>query len=72
MFWSSQAPAWFGGARYSTLIHKRLAELADVCGIPGKDQAEKANAFLSWIEETNKKMGLPQSFSMIGMRIFPR
>ena len=50
---------------YGTSAHKRLADLADVCGIYGACDAEKANAFLSWIEETNAKMGLPDRFEMI-------
>jgi len=45
--------------------HKRLAELADVCGIKGASDKEKANAFICWIEETNRKMGLPNRFDMI-------
>ncbi|MBE6031543.1 MAG: iron-containing alcohol dehydrogenase [Clostridiales bacterium] len=45
--------------------HKRLAELADVCGIPGSNEAEKAEAFISWIEETNARMQLPSNFEMI-------
>lgn len=45
--------------------HKRLAELADVCGIPGSNDAEKAEAFISWIEETNARMQLPSNFEMI-------
>ena len=51
--------------QYGAAAHKRLAELADACGISGKNQEEKANAFLSWIEETNKKMGLPNGFDGI-------
>ena len=50
---------------YGSAAHKRLAALADVCGIPGANEAEKADAFLSWIEETNSKMGLPDKFQMI-------
>lgn len=50
---------------YGDAVHNRLAKLADVCGMFGKDDAEKANAFLSWIEETNAKLGLPDSFDMI-------
>ena len=46
-------------------FRQRLAELADVCGIGGENEAEKANAFIRWIEETNKKMGLPDSFDVI-------
>ena len=50
---------------FGASAHKRLAELADVCGIGGKNDAEKANAFIRWIEETNEKMGLPNKFDMV-------
>ena len=50
---------------FGPAVHKRLAELADVCQIAGKNDAEKANAFLRWIEETNAKMGLPRTFDII-------
>lgn len=50
---------------YGEAAHQRLAELADVCGIKGNSEAEKANAFIAWIEETNAKMGLPDKFDMI-------
>ena len=50
---------------YGCCVHKRLAELADVCGIRGANESAKANAFLRWIEETNAKMGLPDRFDVI-------
>ena len=50
---------------FGASAHKRLAELADVCGIEGRNEAEKANAFIRWIEETNAKMGLPDGFDVI-------
>ena len=50
---------------FGASAHKRLADLADVCGIEGRNKAEKANAFIAWIEETNKKMGLPDGFDVI-------
>ena len=50
---------------FGASAHKRLAELADVCGISGTNEAEKANNFIRWIEETNAKMGLPDGFDMI-------
>ena len=58
--------------QYGVAAHKRLAELADMCGIAGKDQAEKAEAFLSWIEETNRKMGLPDRFEEIKEEDIPQ
>ena len=50
---------------FGASAHKRLAELADVCGIEGRNEAEKADAFIAWIEETNAKMGLPDGFDVI-------
>jgi alcohol dehydrogenase class IV len=50
---------------FGASAHKRLADLADVCGIGGKNEAEKANAFIRWIEETNAKMGLPNKFDVV-------
>jgi len=50
---------------YGPAAHRRLADLADVCGIPGSTDAEKAEALLCWMEETNQRMGLPNSFDMI-------
>ncbi len=51
--------------QFGSEAHKRLAELADVCGIPGENRAQKANNFIAWIEETNAKMGLPDGFDVI-------
>lgn len=50
---------------FGASAHKRLAELADVCGIEGANEAQKANRFIDWIEQTNRKMGLPDGFDMI-------
>ena len=51
--------------QYGPAAHKRLAELADVCGIGGNSQAEKADGFLRWIEEANAAMGLPDHLNVI-------
>ena len=50
---------------FGASAHQRLAELADECGIAGANEAEKANAFIRWIEETNAKMGLPDKFDVV-------
>ena len=50
---------------FGPAAHKRLAELADARGIDGTNDAEKANAFIRWIEEANAKMGIPGKFDMI-------
>ena len=51
--------------QFGPSVHKRLADLAEVCGMEGSNDAEKAEAFICWLEETNKKMGLPDGFDMI-------
>lgn len=51
--------------QYGPAAHKPLAELAEVCGIPGASHAQKALGFISWIEATNAKMGLPNKFDVI-------
>ena len=50
---------------FGAAAHRRLADLADVCGISGANDAEKANNFIHWIEDTNAKMGLPSNFNVI-------
>ena len=57
---------------FGASAHKRLAELADVCGIEGRNEAEKANGFIRWIDETNAKMGLPDGFDMIKTEDIPQ
>ena len=50
---------------YGASAHARLAQLADVCGIVGTTEAEKADGFIRWMEETNEAMGLPDGFDVI-------
>ena len=51
--------------QFGSKVHARLADLADACGMEGANEAEKAEALLKWVEETNAKMGLPDVFDMI-------
>ena len=51
--------------KYGASAEKRLAMLADVVGMTGSNNAEKADKFLTWIEETNKAMNLRSSFEQI-------
>lgn len=48
--------------KYGKSAEKRLGMLADIVGIEGKDNSEKANKFIDWIEETNKAMNIRNSF----------
>ena len=50
---------------YGTAAQKRLSELAYVCGIPGNTDAQLAEGFLRWMEQTNAAMGIPKGFDMI-------
>ena len=45
---------------YGTTAHERLARLAEVCGMTGADDAEKANRFLAWIEQLKADMQIPR------------
>ena len=45
--------------QYGSAAHKRLAELAEVCGIEGKTSEEKALKFIEWIEQLKRAMDLP-------------
>ena len=58
--------------QFGEAAHKRLAELADACGIAGGSDAEKANSFITWIEETSEKMGLPNAFDCIQEEDIPQ
>lgn len=51
--------------QYGESVYDSLADLADVCGIKGKDNKEKSNNFISWIEQMNEKMNIPKGFDCI-------
>ena len=51
--------------QFGPAVYDKLADLADVCGIEGKDNKEKAERFIEWIDEMKKKMDLPAGFDLI-------
>ena len=51
--------------QFGEAAHKRLAELADVCGIEGANAAEKANKFIDRIDALNRSMNIPANLDMI-------
>ncbi len=51
--------------KYGKHAEKHLAELAEVCGMEGNSDSEKAEKFIGWIEDINEKMGLPKGFDVI-------
>ncbi len=50
---------------FGPAVYGRLADLADVCGIEGGTDEEKANAFIAWIEKMKADMGIPVGLDMI-------
>lgn len=58
--------------QFGSAAHKRLAELADVCGMDGANDAEKAEAFISWIEDMKEKMDIPVGLDVIKKEDIPQ
>ncbi len=50
---------------YGKKVHKKLARLADLAGIGGRDAAEKAQNFIAEIRAMNARFGLPTGFDFI-------
>lgn len=46
---------------FGTKAHKKLADLADLVGIKGNDNAEKAKAYVQSILELNHKLGIEET-----------
>ena len=51
--------------QFGSAVYQRLAELADVCGMRGESDAEKAEAFITWIESMKKQMQIPVGVDVI-------
>ena len=58
--------------QYGPAVYDSLSELADVCGIEGRTNAEKAHAFISWIEEMKTEMQIPVGADMIQEKDIPQ
>ena len=50
---------------YGEKIYKKLAKLADAAGISGKDDEEKAKAFIRAVKDMNAYMNIPENFGGI-------
>ena len=50
---------------FGPAVYGHLADLADVCGIQGDSEQEKAEAFIAWIEKMKEDMGIPAGLDMI-------
>lgn len=51
--------------QFGSAAHERLARLAEVCSMTGANDAEKAEKFISWIEEMKAKMNIPAGLDVI-------
>ena len=58
--------------KYGKSAEKRLAELADVCGINGISNEEKAKNLIIWIENANEIMGIGNSFEQLKKEDFEK
>lgn len=52
---------------YGSTAYKKLAQLADIAGLPtmGMNDEQKAKLFIATIREMNEKMGIPDKFDCI-------
>ena len=50
---------------YGSAVYTPLAKLADIVGIKGANEEEKAKAFINEIKEMNKRMNIPTGFTQI-------
>ena len=57
---------------FGPAVYARLARLAEVCGIAGETDEEKAKGFLDRIKQTNKALGIPESFDCIRTQDIPQ
>lgn len=51
--------------QFGPAAHERLARLAEVCGMTGKNDTEKAESFLFWMEDLKAKMDIPVHLDVI-------
>ena len=58
--------------KYGSSCQQKLAVLADACGMRGKSVPSLSDNFITWIEETNKKMGIPETFDCIREEDIPQ
>ena len=55
----------FSAPEYWNVEHVALAKLADIVGIDGNSDEEKAKGFISAIYGMNERMGIPKGFAQI-------
>lgn len=58
--------------QFGESAHSKLARLADICGIEGKNEAQKARKFIAWIEDLKAKMDIPEKLDVIQDKDIPQ
>ena len=58
--------------QFGPAVYPRLAELADVCGMEGANEKEKALQFIAWIEQMKQEMEIPVGVDMIQEKDIPQ
>ncbi len=57
---------------FGSAVHKKLARLADVVGINGRNDEEKAKAFIAAIKQMESDMGIPKKIDVIKDEDIPK
>ncbi len=51
--------------QFGSAVYDKLADLADVCGMEGKNNEEKAKKFIEWMEDMKAQMQIPVGIDAI-------
>lgn len=58
--------------QFGSAVYDKLADCAEVCGMQGANNKEKALAFIAWIDDLKVQMGLPAGMDMIQQKDIPQ
>ncbi|MBR2027762.1 MAG: iron-containing alcohol dehydrogenase [Oscillospiraceae bacterium] len=58
--------------QFGPAVYDKLADCADVCGMQGADNREKALKFIEWIDDLKVQMSLPAGMDMIQQKDIPQ
>lgn len=57
---------------YGPAAHRKLARLAELVGLTGDSEADRANAFIDAISAMERRLGIPTGFTCIREQDLPR